>query len=210
MIGYNEEYFNWQRELGFLGGKYDTLKYLPYINENDKILDFGCGGGYILKELDHKNAFGVEPNPVAMNEALNKGLNVFPSIEIFQHSTFDIIFSNHVFEHLDSPLEVAVDLKQYLKIGGLLLVTVPNECNVKYIPNNVDQHLYTWSEINLGNMLLKAGYEIIEVKTIRFRWTPRFTWIHHLFGFKLFRLFCYMNSFLHNDRKEVMAIVRNK
>lgn len=208
MIGYNAEYFNWQKELGVLGGKYDTLKYLPYINQNDKILDFGCGGGYILKELDHRNAFGVEPNPVAMNEALNKGLKVFPSIEEFQHSTFDVIFSNHVFEHLQSPLDVAIDLKQYLKIGGLLLVTVPNECNVKYIPNNVDQHLFTWSEINLGNMLFKAGYEIIEVKQIRFRWTPRFTWIHRFFGFKIFRLFCYMNSFLHNDRKEVMAIVR--
>jgi SAM-dependent methyltransferase len=208
MIGYNAEYFNWQKELGVLGGKYDTLKYLPYINQNDKILDFGCGGGYILKELDHRNAFGVEPNPVAMNEALNKGLKVFPSIEEFQHSTFDVIFSNHVFEHLQSPLDVAIDLKQYLKIGGLLLVTVPNECNVKYIPNNFDQHLFTWSEINLGNMLFKAGYEIIEVKQIRFRWTPRFTWIHRFFGFKIFRLFCYMNSFLHNDRKEVMAIVR--
>jgi len=56
-----------------------------------------------------------------------------------------------------------------LKKEGILIVTGPNECNVKYVENNIDQHLYTWSEINLGKLLYKAGYQIIEVKTIRFR-----------------------------------------
>jgi SAM-dependent methyltransferase len=208
MIGYSEDYFNWQKQLGFLGGKYDTIKYLKYIKENDKILDFGCGGGFILKELNHRDAFGLEPNPTAMADALSKGLKIVSSLEQLQKDSFDVIFSNHVFEHLECPIEIARELKKYLKIGGLLLVTVPNECSVKYTPNNIDQHLYTWSEINLGNMLYKSGYEVLEVKTIRFRWTPRFTWVHHFFGFNIFKLFCYFNSYLHRDRKEVMAVVR--
>ena len=51
MIGYSEDYFYWQKQLGFLGGKYDTIKYLKYIKGNDKILDFGCGGGFSIFRL---------------------------------------------------------------------------------------------------------------------------------------------------------------
>jgi SAM-dependent methyltransferase len=208
MIGYKQEYFNWQKKLGLLGGKYDKYKYMPYINKNDCILDFGCGGGYILQSLNIPNSFGVEPNDSAREECTLKGLQVEASIDNFEKKYFDLIYSNHVFEHLDSPLETAITLRSFLKDNGLLLVAVPNECNVKYVPNNIDQHIYTWSEINLGNLLLKAGFQILEVKTIKFRWTPRFVWIHKVFGFSIFRLFCYLNAIFHFDRKEVFAVVR--
>ena len=54
MIGYSKEYFDWQKNLGELGGLYDTYKYLPYIKKDDYVLDFGCGGGYILKSLNFR------------------------------------------------------------------------------------------------------------------------------------------------------------
>lgn len=208
MIGYSKEYFDWQKNLGELGGLYDTFKYAPYVKKEDVVLDFGCGGGYILKSLNIANSFGVELNDVAREECTSKGLKVEASVDNFEKNKFDVIFSNHVFEHLDSPLDTAKILGHYLKEDGLLLITVPNECNVKYRPNNIDQHLFTWSEVNLGNLLYKAGYEILEVKTVKFRWTPRFTWIHKIFGLAVFKLFCYINASIHFDRKEVMAIVR--
>ena len=208
MIGYTHEYFKWQKKLGVLGGMYDKFKYLPYLRNQDYVLDFGCGGGYILHSLNIPNSFGVEPNVVAREECILKGLRVKASIDNFEKNYFDLIFSNHVFEHLDAPLETAIKLRGYLKVNGLLLIAVPNECHVKYVPNNIDQHIYTWSEINLGNLLLKAGFEILEVKTIKFRWTPRFTWIHKLFGISIFRYFCYLNAILHFDRKEVFAVAR--
>jgi SAM-dependent methyltransferase len=208
MIGYKQEYFNWQKNLGVLGGKYDIFKYLPYIKNKDFVLDFGCGGGYILKSLNLQNSFGVEPNDAAREECKLKGLQVEASLDNFEKNYFDLIYSNHVFEHLDSPLEIAIKLRSYLKVNGLLLIAVPNECNVKYVSNNIDQHIYTWSEINLGNLLLKAGFEILEIKTIKFRWTPRFVWIHKVFGLYIFRLFCYLNAILHFDRKEVFAVVK--
>lgn len=208
MIGYKEAYYKWQKKLGELGGTYDTLKYIPYIKKGFTVLDFGCGGGFILEALKLEKGFGVEPNDTARFECELKGLKVSSTIDSYKQESFDLIYSNHVFEHLDSPLETAINLRSYLKKEGILIVTVPNECNVKYVENNIDQHLYTWSEINLGNLLYKAGYQIIEVKTIRFRWTPRFTWIHSFFGFHIFKIFCYLNSFVHNDRKEIMAIAK--
>jgi SAM-dependent methyltransferase len=208
MIGYAKEYFDWQKQLGKLGGKYDKYKYLPYIEDGNCILDFGCGGGYILEALNQPNSFGLEPNDIAREECISKGLSVKSSLDSFSKNFFDVIYSNHVFEHLDSPLETAIKLGTYLKKNGLLLITVPNECNVRYIPNNIDQHIYTWSEINLGNLLFRAGFEIVEVKTIKFRWTPRFLWIHSLFGLSTFKMFCHINAIIHFDRKEVMAVVR--
>jgi SAM-dependent methyltransferase len=208
MIGYSKEYFEWQKNLGELGGLYDTFKYLPYVKKDSFVLDFGCGGGYILKSLNVPNSFGVEPNEVARKECISKGLKVSESLDYFEFNTFDLIYSNHVFEHLDSPLETAIKLGSYLKDQGVLIITVPNECSVKYVPNNIDQHIYTWSEINLGNLLYRAGFEILEVKSVKFRWTPRFTWIHKLFGISVFKIFCFINSIIHLDRKEVMAVVR--
>ena len=208
MIGYSKEYFDWQKKLGQLGGFYDNYKYVPYIRKDDHVLDFGCGGGYILNALKVIHRFGVEPNEVAREECNSKGLNVSEGLKNYSLDTFDIIYSNHVFEHLDSPLETAINLGTYLKKNGLLIITVPNECNVKYVPNNIDQHIYTWSEINLGNLLYRAGFEVVEVKTIKFRWTPRFTWIHKIFGIGAFKVFCYINAIIHFDRKEVMAIGR--
>ena len=53
---YDDDYFDWQSEAGEFGGWANQTKFIKYISKDDVVLDFGCGGGYLLKNLDCKNA----------------------------------------------------------------------------------------------------------------------------------------------------------
>lgn len=46
-----KEYFAWQGGGGPFAGKIDTHKFEGYIRTTDVALDFGCGGGFLLKNL---------------------------------------------------------------------------------------------------------------------------------------------------------------
>jgi hypothetical protein len=37
--------------------------YAPYIRKTDAVVDFGCGGGFLLDALDCGDKMGVEINP---------------------------------------------------------------------------------------------------------------------------------------------------
>ena len=41
---YDARYFGWQKSIGIFGGKANKIKFADIIKENQKVLDFGCGG----------------------------------------------------------------------------------------------------------------------------------------------------------------------
>ena len=49
---YDDKYFVWQASIGEFSGWADLPKFKNYISKTDDVLDFGCGGGYLLKRLD--------------------------------------------------------------------------------------------------------------------------------------------------------------
>ena len=63
---YDKEYFDlYQKEIGEFGGMANLFKFKKYINDNDTVLDFGCGGGFVLKNLNCKEKIGIDLNSVA-------------------------------------------------------------------------------------------------------------------------------------------------
>ena len=67
MAHYNKDYFDWQKEIGKVGGYLNKFKF-----ETDVFMDFGCGGGYLLKQFDNKNKIGFEINKAAQEECKKK------------------------------------------------------------------------------------------------------------------------------------------
>ena len=58
---YQEDYFeNYQKKIGEFGGKANLFKFKKYIKLSDTVLDFGCGGGFLLKFLDCKNKANIK------------------------------------------------------------------------------------------------------------------------------------------------------
>ena len=52
---YDDNYFEWQRKSGIFGGLANTFKFKRSITSTDTVIDFGCGGGFLLLNLNCSN-----------------------------------------------------------------------------------------------------------------------------------------------------------
>src|SRR4051794_10908075 len=90
--------------LGTTLGMVEARKFQKFIHAEDTVLDFGCGGGFILKSLHCLRRIGVEVNPVAKDVALANGvMDCYSSLDEVSDCVADVAISNHALEHVPSP-----------------------------------------------------------------------------------------------------------
>ncbi|MDR2929038.1 MAG: class I SAM-dependent methyltransferase [Cytophagaceae bacterium] len=119
---YNKEYFSWQKSIGEFGGWANKHKFLNYISKDDVVMDFGCGGGFLLKNIICRKKIGVEINSSAAETARQNGLEVYSIVDDVPDEIVDIIISNNALEHTRYPLHELKKLYKKLKPGeGLFL-----------------------------------------------------------------------------------------
>ncbi len=168
---YNKEYFDWQRPLGEFGGWANLTKFEEYISPDDFVLDFGCGGGFLLKNIECKKRVGVEINPEAAKIALENGAEVYSAVDAVPDNYVDKIISNNALEHTLHPLSELKKLYKKLKTGGMFIFVVPCESiTYEYVPNDINHHLYSWSPMCIGNLFTEAGFEVLESKPYIHKW----------------------------------------
>ena len=124
---YDKDYFKWQKSIGEFGGWANKTKFLDFLKPNSTIIDFGCGGGYLLSAIEAKRKIGIEVNKVAATEAAKHGLEVFSSTLDVPDAIADFIISNNALEHTLRPLDELKALLPKLKPGGLCIFVVPCE-----------------------------------------------------------------------------------
>ena len=124
---YDKNYFKWQSQIGEFGGKANLIKFKNLFKSGQKILDFGCGGGYLLKNIKEANTelYGVEVNNEAKIISEAKGIKVFSNSSLLPSDHFDLIISNHALEHTDNPLLELKNLHKSLKKDGQICIVVP-------------------------------------------------------------------------------------
>jgi SAM-dependent methyltransferase len=190
---YDASYFAWQCSGGELSAVLDRWEFEPFVGRDDVVLDFGCGGGYLLEALPCYARYGVEPNPEARKQAL-KAARVYSDLdELPQNIFFDTIISHHCLEHVDHPLNVLRKLRSRLKPGGKLVFVVPSESWQKqkaYQANDINQHLYTWTPLSLGNLFAQAGFIIERVDLLCHRWLPKAHKIYPFISLQAVRALC--------------------
>lgn len=125
-------YFAWQSKIGEFGGWANRFKFESAISPEDVVLDFGCGGGYLLKELSCAEKLGVETNPAAAEVAQQNGVDVFATTTGLPDASVDMVISNHALEHTRHPLQELQEIHRILKPGGRIVLVVPSEsCRVR-------------------------------------------------------------------------------
>ena len=62
---YDNKYFDWQSPIGEFGGWANLTKFQPFIRNDFNVIDFGCGGGYLLNNIQCKEKIGIEVNDSA-------------------------------------------------------------------------------------------------------------------------------------------------
>ena len=158
--------------------KLRTALLLRYI-KNGRILDIGCGDGFLLKYLKEKGweVYGVEPGEVASRYARDiLGLSVFTGVlkDVgYPDDHFDAVSLYAVFEHLPNPTQTLMEIKRILKPGGILFISVPNfgglESRIfgeRWIAIKAPTHLYHFTPTVLSRIVKKAGFQVLKIKHI--------------------------------------------
>ena len=100
-----------------------------------RILDFGCGDGWFLREMKAKghHAVGFEPNPnYASQLAQNLGLQVFSDFSSLEtQERFDTVTMHFVVEHVSNLHETFKLANRLLKSGGQFHFIIPNITSIE-------------------------------------------------------------------------------
>ena len=203
---YDQKYFNWQKKVGEFGGIANQFKFKNYINKNDNIIDFGCGGGFLLKKIEAHEKLGIEINEHARRLARKNGIKVVSSIQEVENEWADVIISNHALEHVHNPLETLKELSSKLKKNGKIVFVVPQERKGKFTDNDKNNHLYTWTPLSFGNLFKAAGFKIIKAQVIYHLWPPYYYQIQKIFGWNIFHLTCKIYNFFIRKAMQVRVV----
>lgn len=170
-------YFQWQGEDGEQAARYNLHLWQPYLNPTDAVLDFGCGGGYLLNALNVAKKVGVEVNPHAREAATKLGIETYARWDQVPDQ-FDKVISSHALEHVPHPREVIRQMAANLKSPDsriILLLPIDDwrtPKNRTYRPGDRDMHLYTWTPLLLGNLLASCGLTVYECRIVTHAWPP--------------------------------------
>ena len=105
---------------------------LSSTKRSDKILEIGCGFGYLtfaMKQSNY-NACGIDLSQEVIETAkslfgegfYNKSIQDF----IKKKEKFDLIILTEVIEHVPDPVELILECKQILRQNGTILISTPN------------------------------------------------------------------------------------
>lgn len=208
---YDEKYFAFQKDMGEFGGWAETMKFSSHVAPNATVVDFGCGGGFLLKNLNCAKKIGIEINDTARHFAENTNdITAVKYAEELDDAVADLIISNHALEHCISPHKEISCLLKKLKPNGRLVVFVPCESiHNGWFPGDVNNHLYTWNPMTLGNLFASAGYEVESVEAYYHVWPPYYRKIAK-FGARFFHLCCHAYGVMRKSDSQIKIVAKRK
>jgi SAM-dependent methyltransferase len=179
-------YYRVKKAAGAFGGVAHLDKFARYVAPRFRVAEFGCAGGWLLRNLDCAERIAVESNAALASEARLNGVTVFASIDEIAPGSIDLFISDNAFEHVDEPLAVLCGVHRALRRGGRAVFVVACETIlVGYSDDDPNQHLFSWSPGALGNLFKRAGFRVIESKPYIHRWPPGSKPLRRLVGWKL-------------------------
>jgi SAM-dependent methyltransferase len=202
-------YFAYQNQGGQQRGRINSRKFSPFIKAADTVLDFGCANGSLLAHVNCRNRIGIEVNPAAREEAISLGLEVHASLDSIPQGSIDIVISNHVMEHVLSPLETLSELRMRLKPNGRIVLCLPIDdwrTQKTADPTDINHHLYTWTPLLIGHLLSEAGFHVVRAWVYAHAWPPRYwQFLDHHLPVWMFDLACRFVAWRDN-RRQLMVI----
>lgn len=145
------------------------------------LLDMGCGDGNNLKYLQKysERLFGSDYNLIRLLRARSRqyGATLFLADILdypVQENFFEIIFFNHVIEHIPNDVKALETAFRILKPNGLLILGTPNEgvwwwqLAYKLQPETLKKtdHVHFYTAETLVEKLTQQGFKLLEVKHI--------------------------------------------
>lgn len=150
-------------------------------------LDVGCGEGWALAELDSRgwavtgldfSDSGVARMNPLLKDKVQRG-DIFESIRMLREKgrKFDVVWLDHVLEHVLKPVELLAMLVDVVAEGGILMVSVPNDGNAYHEKLVMDgtisrrwwisppDHLSYFVKQTLLNVLGATGWQVSAISS---------------------------------------------
>jgi len=108
-------------------------KILTLVGSHKKILDLGCGDGFLMQKIKRNNntVFGIDIASKALEKSQKKGLSVFDldlntnwSKGMEEH--FDSVVAGEIIEHIFDTDLFLNNIYKVLKKNGTLILSTPN------------------------------------------------------------------------------------
>ncbi|MDE1828985.1 MAG: class I SAM-dependent methyltransferase [Thaumarchaeota archaeon] len=152
------------------------LKYCsPQLDKKGDLLEIGSGAGQTLVYFEKLgfNVTGLEPdkrNADSINQKLKHGKCISGFVEDTQiEGRFDVIWINHVLEHLIRPDLFLARCKSNLCDNGFIFIEVPECENPQVLKASVYENPSTFhfTKKTLMNVIKNAGYKVIRCDSLR-------------------------------------------
>jgi len=167
----------------------DQLKFRMVANLKNKgqILDVGCGGGGLLSLFKAGGwlVYGVDTSEKACKLATKRlGKNVYQGTLngcAFPNDYFDVVFLNHVIEHMSSPYRELDEISRILKNNGLIVICTPNIGSYQFVISgdkwlhlDIPRHVILYSPLTITHLLKKTGFQVTNISFPLFDFPPDF------------------------------------
>lgn len=176
---YKESICTYDEQTPFL-----TKTYLKIINnvinnlpKNPKILEIGCGNGFLIKELVVRGVtnqiFGVEPS-VKMVKKADRSVRKRIKADIFKQNqftknSFNLICCFHTLDHMVDPNEFVSESFSLLKGHGYIIVVVHDTDGLSVrlfgerSPIFDVEHIYLFNKNTLQELFERHGFKVVNV-----------------------------------------------
>lgn len=161
----------------------NLIRLLRTINVRDKrVLDVGCGPGtvdfYIASKCKYVIGIDVSKRVIKVASLNSKLLGLSGKTKFYEmkfptqspRGKFDLILLTEVLEHLPNDKKAIRTAWSLLGKNGLLIVSVPSINaplhKIGYLKtfDNEVGHLRRYSEINLRDLLMQGGFDVVSVR----------------------------------------------
>lgn len=154
---------------------FDTRAHAVPQRAPGRMLELGCASGSYLHAMAAKGwqVEGIEFSPEAAASARKLGFHVDTgAVETIDKAPaqFDLITGWMVLEHLHQPLAVLQKLRQWVKPGGVLCVSVPNAGSAEravfgghWYALQLPTHLYHYDPKSIRKLMAAAGWRVTAI-----------------------------------------------
>lgn len=145
--------------------------------KTNKILDIGCGYGFLLEIAKEKGweVYGTELSDEVAGHCEKKGINMCVG-ELdkcdFEDESFDIVFGIEVLEHLNKPNDYIKKAYKVLRKGGIFYLSTPNfnsylryRLQDKYDVIDYPNHLAYYTKKTLQKLFTQNGFKKLRIET---------------------------------------------
>ena len=152
----------------------EKIEIVKLFKSNGKLLDFGCSWGYEALQLQN-NGFDVIGFEISKSRAnfgkIKLGLTILDDYSLLhsmKDESFDIVFSNHVLEHLPNLYSIFEMFYRLLNRNGYLIIFVPNCSGIeKHEVFNAkrsyafgEKHTMAFDDLFFRQNLSRYGFEV--------------------------------------------------